>query len=275
MWSPDAYIPNCEPKDPKDKNNPFASIDSLKESKWDDSLNGATGIKAELRRLMGKKGHNGTFMAMMFISLVVLPFFGAYQQNYHQLKAAKQEQANQSSVNAMNKLVGEVSKSGDKHENGANALAYAKTIYTQLEKGWKCTPPFWTDPDQDPNGFAAGLLDQLGNLMGVKDASGKIVRYDKGTIPTADKLEKYWEDMWTPPTPTGDPSKDPKQGNAPQGLISAETAMNSSFNGFAAKRQTEIKYYGAQLDQYIKEMHDLMSSIINCMKKSNQQSQGM
>ncbi len=274
MWSPDAYIPNCEPKDPKDKDYPFADIPSLQESNWQDGLYeimGKHGQGGELDRLMRKKGHNGTFMAMMFISLVVLPFFGAYQQDYHQLLAAKQEQANQSSVDAMNRLVGEVSKSGDKNESAANALTYANTIYTQLQKGWEHTPPFWKDPDQDPNGFAEGILDQLGSLMGVKDSSGQIVRYDKGTIPTADKLKKYWEDMWTPPKP----GTSPTTGTAPQQLTSAETAIQSSLNGFSAKLQTEIKYYGAQNDQFIKEMHDLMSSIINSMKKSNQQSQGM
>lgn len=268
MWSADKYIPNCEPTE----KNPdaFSPIDSLEEDKWENHLNGTTGINAELDRLMAKKGHNGTFMAMMFISLVVLPFFGAYQQDYHQLKAAKQEQANQSSVTAMNRLVNEVSKSGDKSESAANALADADTIYNQLKQGWTHTPPFWTDPDVDTNGFAAGILDQLGSLMGVKDVSGQIVRYDKGTIPTAGQLAQYWEGMWTPATP----GTNPKPGTAPQALTSAETAINSSLNGFSAKMQTQLKYYGAQNDQFIKEMHDIMSSIINSIKKSNQQSQG-
>ena len=276
MWSPDAYIPNCEPKDPKDKNNPFASIDSLNEQKWQDGLReimGKKGKGGELNRLLAKKGHNGIFMAMMFIMLVVLPFFGDYQQDYHQLKAAKQEQANQSSVTFMNNLTNEVTKSRNRNEMDADsAIKSANEIIDQLRKGWKKATHFWKSPTEDPDGFAAGILTQLGHLMNIPDLTTKVSTNLNYKIPMSHDidLKGYWEGLWAPPQP----GTNPKPGTAPQELISAETAIQSALNGFSAKMQTQLKYYGAQNDQFIKEMHDLMSSLINCIKKSNQQSQG-
>ena len=67
MWEPDT--PSTKPTDP---NDPFSPCDALDKKNWNTEL---TTIKGELNGLLGKQGHNGIFQAVMFITLVVLPFF--------------------------------------------------------------------------------------------------------------------------------------------------------------------------------------------------------
>ena len=299
MWEPDT--PSTKPKDP---NDPFSPCDALDKKNWNTEL---TTIKGELNGLLGKQGHNGIFQAVMFITLVVLPFFGDYQQDYHQLKSAKKEQADQEAVSAMNDLTTLVNDSvvdpttgltGLTPAEANRALADADKIYGILWKGASkpatktspAKPGFWPAPTPGGIDFASGILTQLGTLMGTgyvpKSGTTPSIPPHGQYVPTTGAggqtpagLTAYWASMWiqpkhTTPVGPGQPGGTNTPGSAPQPLTSAETAIMSTLNGFSAREQTEIKYYGAQQDKFVTELHDLMAQIIDAIKKSNQQSQG-